>query len=209
MHHDPQLPVDANAQTHQSAYMRTTIDLPDELYRTLKTRAAISGVTMRDLIRSLLEQGLNRTEGRTAAGATRDEPLPVAIPARGIPITLTPDDIHRLEEEEDLERYERSWTPTSGSQRVSPDLVRRRLRALSRPHLAASEGRLTPSLLIDNDGEDLRAVLLHLAGADAGDGQQLALRLGTPLRDLGDDGVVGHDEGRYLVRLGPLQAPCT
>ncbi len=89
--------------------MRTTIELPDELYRTLKTRAAISGVTMRELIQGLIEQGLRQTEGRAGSGAHRDEPLPVAIPARGIPITLTPEDIHRLEEEEDLERYERSF----------------------------------------------------------------------------------------------------
>ncbi len=108
MQHDLQLPVDVSAQTQQSAYMRTTIELPDELYRTLKTRAAISGVTMGELIQGLIEQGLNRTEGRTAAAGLGDEPLPVAIPARGIPITLTPEDIHRLEEEEDLERSERS-----------------------------------------------------------------------------------------------------
>ncbi|MBI3926759.1 MAG: ribbon-helix-helix protein, CopG family [Armatimonadetes bacterium] len=31
--------------------MRTTIDLPDDLYRTLKARAALNRVTLRELIR--------------------------------------------------------------------------------------------------------------------------------------------------------------
>ena len=48
--------------------MRTTIDLPDELYRTLKTRAAISGVTLRELIRGLIVQGLSEAGQQPASG---------------------------------------------------------------------------------------------------------------------------------------------
>ncbi len=88
--------------------MRTTIDLPDELYRTLKTRAAISGVTMRELVQGLIEQGLAKAEPANQASTMR-EPPPVIIPATGTPITITPEDIHRLEEEDDLERYARSF----------------------------------------------------------------------------------------------------
>jgi len=87
--------------------MRTTIDLPDELYRTLKTRAAISGVTLRDLIQHLIEQGLGSGEQANSASASRPPP-PVIIPATGTPINITPEDIRRIEEEEDLERYARS-----------------------------------------------------------------------------------------------------
>jgi hypothetical protein len=88
--------------------MRTTIDLPDELYRTLKTRAAIKGVTLRELIKGLIEQGLKQPEASAESFKPGEPPLPVAIPARGIPISLTPEDIRRIEEEEDLERFARS-----------------------------------------------------------------------------------------------------
>ena len=83
--------------------MRTTIDIPDELYRTLKARAAISGVTVRELIQSLIEQGLGASSARPATGERPDPP--VAIPSRGRTISITAEDIHRLEEDEDLERY--------------------------------------------------------------------------------------------------------
>lgn len=86
--------------------MRTTIDLPDELYRTLKARAAISGVTLRELIQGLIEQGLGAA-GPPPASGERPDP-PVAIPSSGRTISFTSEDIHRLEEEDDLERYGRS-----------------------------------------------------------------------------------------------------
>ena len=38
--------------------MRTTIDLPDSLYRTLKARSALEGLPMKDLVRRLVERGL-------------------------------------------------------------------------------------------------------------------------------------------------------
>jgi hypothetical protein len=40
---------------HQDAFMRTTIDLPENLYRTLKARAGLSGITMRQLVQQLIE----------------------------------------------------------------------------------------------------------------------------------------------------------
>jgi hypothetical protein len=87
--------------------MRTTIDLPDELYRTLKARAAISGVTLRDLVQGLIEQGLTTAAPQTAP-QQREDP-PVIIPPTGRPLPdLSPEALHRLEEEDDLERYARS-----------------------------------------------------------------------------------------------------
>lgn len=89
--------------------MRTTIDIPDELYRTLKTRAAIRGITLRELVRDLIEQGLDqRASDGTSAPGRAVRRLPVAITAGGPMIDLSPDDIHRIEEEEDLERLARS-----------------------------------------------------------------------------------------------------
>jgi hypothetical protein len=89
--------------------VRTTIDLPDDLYRALKTRAAINGVTMRDLVRRLIEQGLRQPgAGQPPRGARREAP-PVIIPPRGIPIPAVPrSELHRMEEQEDVERHGRS-----------------------------------------------------------------------------------------------------
>jgi hypothetical protein len=38
--------------------MRTTLDLPDPLFRTLKARAAMDGTSLKDLLISLVQRGL-------------------------------------------------------------------------------------------------------------------------------------------------------
>jgi hypothetical protein len=81
--------------------MRTTIDLPDELYRVLKARAGLSGVTLRQLVRRLIEQGLH-SPADEAALARRQGPPPVIIRPRGVPIpAASRAELTRLEEEED------------------------------------------------------------------------------------------------------------
>ena len=81
--------------------MRTTIDLPDSLYRSLKTQAAASGTTLRELVQRLIEQGLRQPPKQMG----RRDPIPVIIPSRGgvIP-NLTRAEIQRLEDEEDERR---------------------------------------------------------------------------------------------------------
>lgn len=69
--------------------MRTTIELPDPLFREAKTRAVQQGVKFKDLVAGYIEAGLR---GRIAAvhpGSCEEVPLPVfrigkgrAIPAR-------------------------------------------------------------------------------------------------------------------------------
>lgn len=39
--------------------MRTSLDIPDSLFRHLKAKAALEGSTLRDLVLSLLQRGLN------------------------------------------------------------------------------------------------------------------------------------------------------
>jgi len=86
--------------------MRTTIDLPDELYRALKARAALNGVTVRDLVRRYVEQGLQQP---SAPQPGRRQPPPVIIPPRGVPIpALARAELRRLEEEEDEAQHARS-----------------------------------------------------------------------------------------------------
>lgn len=92
--------------------MRTTIDLPDDLLRQAKAKAALSGVKLKDLIACYVEEGLNRGTP-VASGEARDTrrrgPPPVIIPARGIPIqALTADELREIETAEDEARHARS-----------------------------------------------------------------------------------------------------
>jgi hypothetical protein len=84
--------------------VRTTVDIPDELYRALKARAALNGVTVRELVRRYIEQGL-RQPSASGARAARRQPPPVIVPPRGVPIPAVPRvELRRLEEAEDEER---------------------------------------------------------------------------------------------------------
>lgn len=96
--------VDTLARMHNDANVRTTIDIPEELYRVLKARAALRGITLRELIQGLLEQGLNQPTSPTA----RREAPPVLVPARGVPIrALSAEELRRLDDSDD-ERNARS-----------------------------------------------------------------------------------------------------
>lgn len=87
--------------------MRTTIELRDDLYRTLKTRASLTGVSLRELLERLIEQSL-RTPSTAAPSTQRREPPPVIVPPRGVPIpALTKESLRRLEEEEDEAKHAR------------------------------------------------------------------------------------------------------
>lgn len=89
--------------------MRTTIDLPDDLYRTLKARAALNGMSLRELVQRLIEQGLKFPAPARRPESGRREPPPVIIPPRGVPIpALSQAELARLEEEEDEAKHARS-----------------------------------------------------------------------------------------------------
>jgi len=68
--------------------MRTTIDFPDQLLRQLKSRAALEGTTLKALVQSLVEQGLNapravpRSNARSALPSLGiGRPMPVQNPS--------------------------------------------------------------------------------------------------------------------------------
>jgi len=50
--------------------MRTTLDLPDETFRQLKARAALSGLKLKDLVTQFIERGLAESQARAASGGT-------------------------------------------------------------------------------------------------------------------------------------------
>ena len=89
--------------------MRTTIDLPDDLYRSLKTRAAARGVTLRELIVELIERGSQASQAVETVDTAKEPPLPVAIPATGATFSaLTNAELHKLEADDYLKKLERS-----------------------------------------------------------------------------------------------------
>ena len=64
--------------------MKTTLDLPDELFREVKLRAVVQGRTVKDLVTELLQQGL----GIAPAGPGKQRPTSerVKIGKRGLPV---------------------------------------------------------------------------------------------------------------------------
>lgn len=85
--------------------MRTTIDIPDDLYKALKARAGLSGTSLRELVQRLIEQGLRSPNALTAHPARIEGP-PIIIAPRGIPIpAVSRAELVRMEEEEDEARH--------------------------------------------------------------------------------------------------------
>ncbi len=68
---------------HQNSFMRTTIDLPDELFRQAKARAALSGLSLKELITRYVERGLRLGGEQTPAAPPRRGDVPEIIPPRG------------------------------------------------------------------------------------------------------------------------------
>ena len=65
--------------------MRTSLDIPDPLFRHLKARAALEGSTLRDLVLELLQRGLASSATATLANTATDLPS-VRL---GAPMALT------------------------------------------------------------------------------------------------------------------------
>ena len=63
--------------------MRTSLDVPDPLFRHLKARAALEGTSLRELVLTLIERGLAQPEG-VAANA----PAPLPSVRLGAPMKL-------------------------------------------------------------------------------------------------------------------------
>jgi len=87
--------------------MRTTLDLPETLFRQVKAKAAMEGTTLKDLVTNYVVLGLQQSPPSVSAARHRSR-LPV-IKKRGrrsIP-NLTPELQARIQEEEDLARLNR------------------------------------------------------------------------------------------------------
>ena len=80
--------------------MRTTVDLPDEIFRQAKAQAALQGITFKDLIARFVEQGLrNGLQPARNTERRRSEP-PIARAATGRPLPVfSSAELHRILDE--------------------------------------------------------------------------------------------------------------
>ena len=74
--------------------MRTTIDVPDALYRKTKAVAALRGSSMKDLIIRAVERELNQTDA--AKAKPRKLKLPIIQSWKGPKLDLTNFDFDEL-----------------------------------------------------------------------------------------------------------------
>jgi len=84
--------------------MRTTINLPDGLFRRVKARAALDGTTLKELITRLVEQGMRRSTPSPPGARERSRSeLPIARAATGRPLPdLGHGDLQAILEAEDV-----------------------------------------------------------------------------------------------------------
>jgi hypothetical protein len=90
--------------------MRTTLDLPDELFRQVKAKAALEGKKLKELLTRYVESGLRQPLQPALSRSQKRSKLPV-IQRRGkqhVP-NLTARRQARLQEEEDLAKLDRSF----------------------------------------------------------------------------------------------------
>ena len=86
--------------------MKTTVDLPDTLYRRAKIRAAERGTTLRALLVESLDEHLSRQDGGSMELTKRDRfarddrGWPVLRPSAGDTRVITDDFVNRLRDEE-------------------------------------------------------------------------------------------------------------
>jgi hypothetical protein len=98
--------------------MRTTLDLPDPLFKEVKTRAVQQGVTLKELLASLIKAGLRSptVPENAIAPAGKRRPLPVGIPRiQDTPLhpALSNAELHAILDEEDLANCHRVISQSS------------------------------------------------------------------------------------------------
>jgi hypothetical protein len=91
---------------HKNANMRTSIDFPDPLFRTLKASAAMQGKSLRDHVLQLIERGMQQPELSQAKRVPK--PIP-AIPTMDLgtlpPELMTNKGINEFLMNEEYENY--------------------------------------------------------------------------------------------------------
>lgn len=92
--------------------MRTTIDLPDPLFREMKIRAAQQGLKLKDLAASYIEAGLRGPSAPASTAPRGRAPLPAAIlrdPDKPLIPALSNRELHTLLEQDDQENLPQAF----------------------------------------------------------------------------------------------------
>ena len=88
--------------------MKTTLEIPDPLFRRVKSRAVMQGVKLKDFVPRLLEAGMERMDAGTKKRglARKSSPFPL-IRGRGGPLLASLDNalIGQLLEDANLEKH--------------------------------------------------------------------------------------------------------
>lgn len=92
--------------------MRTTLDLPDPLFKEVKTRAVQHGVKLKDLLATYIRAGLRNQQipQNDTTPCENPHPLPVAwkrIPGEPLTPCRTNADLYAILDEEDIENFHR------------------------------------------------------------------------------------------------------
>jgi hypothetical protein len=93
--------------------MRTSLDLPDPLFRTLKANAALQGTSLRDHVIALIERGMNAPPSSAANKTVKAYQVPeiptisFREPVDPAAFLLTNEQVNQMLDDDEIERYER------------------------------------------------------------------------------------------------------
>ena len=101
-----------SAFPHQPVCVRTTLDLPDPLFKEVKTRAIQEGVTLKELLATYIEAGLRgrSTPASDIEPRANTHPLPIAwerVPGAPPTPSRTNAEIEAILDQEDLDNHHR------------------------------------------------------------------------------------------------------
>src|ERR1700722_9225965 len=82
----------------ESVLMRTTVELPDDLFRQVKARAALQGRSLKDLIADALKLLLQTPKGVQSPASGRRTRFPIILP-KDPARRLTPEMVAAAEEQ--------------------------------------------------------------------------------------------------------------
>jgi hypothetical protein len=95
--------------------MRTTLEIPDPLFREVKARAAQSGLKLKELLTRYIEAGLKAPDVQSVKPRTKRAPLPILFektPSAPSTPALTNSELFAILDQEDLEQLKRAWGMT-------------------------------------------------------------------------------------------------
>ena len=98
----------SNAFLCENSYVRTTLELPDSLFREVKTRAVQQGMTLKDLLAQYIQAGMSSPIGEPPVAPRAPVPLPFfrKIDGPSIP-SRTNAELYAILDEEDISNHHR------------------------------------------------------------------------------------------------------